>query len=207
MEAGQHSWKRPVAVRRCLAAVVAVTLMLVACGGDDKPQADDVPERAAAVVGDTEITDAALRDRVVALRRAQPRAARRMEGSRAQIEQQALSMLLSAAALEQEAEARGIRLADDEVRRRWDAAAGEQFETKAALRRFLGGQSRSDVLEQLRLQLLAERIHSQVSADAGGGKQGRKAVAEFQRDFERRWRGRTACADGRSAVGCPSGSR
>ncbi len=203
--------------RRALATMAALALAaygLAACGGDDdgdSPQASDVPESAVAVVGDTEVTRDQLADRVAALRRAQPQAAKGAAadgGAQAkQLEQQALATLLLTAAIEQEAADRGIEVSRAEVRRRWNAAAREQFKTKRALRRFLRGQTRQDIVDQLRLQTLSERIHAQISEQAGGGKKGAEAVAEFQKDFQKRWQDRTACSDGQTAAGCPEPSK
>jgi ATP-dependent DNA ligase len=202
--------------RRAIATTAALVLAtggLAACGGDDgdSPRAEDVPETAVAVVGETEVTKDQLADRVAALRRAQPKTAKsggaaQAKQVRAQLEQQALSGLLLAAALEQEAADRGVEVSNAEVRQRWSAAAKDQFKSRKALRRFLGGQSRQDVIDQLRLQTLSERIHEQISEQAGGGKKGAKAVAEFQKDFQKRWQDRTACRDGQSAAGCPEPS-
>jgi hypothetical protein len=50
--------------------------------------------------------------------------------------------------------------------------------------------------------VLTERIHAQIGEEAGGGKQGAKAVTQFQKDFQQRWQDRTACADGYTAAGC-----
>jgi hypothetical protein len=105
-------------------------------------------------------------------------------------------------ALEQEAADRDIEVSDAEVRQRWESASQGQFKTKKALRRFLGGQTEQDLLDQLRLQVLTERIHEQVGEQAGGGKKGAKAVREFQKDFQKRWQNRTACREGYAAAGC-----
>ena len=193
-----------------LATVLALTATLASCGGGDdsdgdKPSASDVPESAVAVVGDAEISNSQLRRRVAALRRAQPQAAKGQQAAKPaqdQLEQQALSILLQGAAIEQEAADRGIEVSNAEVRKRWDAVAKSQFRNKKALRRFLGGQTKQDIVRQLRLQTLTERIHEQVSEEAGGGKKGAKAVQEFQKSFQERWRDRTACRDGQSAAGC-----
>ena len=110
--------------------------------------------------------------------------------------QVALSTLLLAAALEQEAKARGVEVSDAEVRKTWRGVAARQFKNKQQLRRFLGGQTVRDVLDQLRLQALNERVLADVSKQAGGGKEGKKAAKEFQEEFQRRWREKTACGKG-----------
>jgi hypothetical protein len=219
--------ERQLAVSRRLAALLAAALLAmlaVACGdGDDGGGSGDVPSGAVATVGDAEISDQELDEQVAALARAQRGVARTAAASpgagsngsgsqggepspqlRKQLEIQALSMLLMREALEQEAADRDIVVTDAEVRDRWNAAKQGQFKTRRALRRFLGGQTEQDLLDQLRLQALSERIHAQVSEQAGGGKQGAKAVQQFQKDFQKRWQDRTACRDGLNAAGCTS---
>jgi hypothetical protein len=223
-------WGSEVAVpRRLVALLVAALLMLgvAACGGgdDDGGGSGDVPSGAVATVGDVEISEDELDTQVDALARARRgnAAGRRSPASggsdddddgggataddvqpevRRQLESQALSTLLVRQALEQEAADRDIEVTDAEVRKRWEAASQGQFKTEKALRRFLGGQTEDDLLDQLRLQVLTERIHEQVAEKAGGGKKGIKAIKEFQKDFQARWQDRTACRDGFTAAGC-----
>jgi hypothetical protein len=198
------------AVGATLVAMLAATA-LIACGGgdDDTPETADVPEGAVAVVGDGEISREELEERVETLRQAQPQAdgedgdeGDEDQAAERQLEQQALSALLLEQAIEQEAAGRGVEVSIAEVRQRWRSAAADQFRTKRALRRFLGGQSERDVLDQLRLQTLTQRIHEQIAEQAGGGKDGAKAVREFQREFQQRWRERTACREDLQAGVC-----
>ncbi|MDP9133625.1 MAG: SurA N-terminal domain-containing protein [Actinomycetota bacterium] len=215
-------------------AALLLAIGAAACGGGDDDgggDSGDVPSGAVATVGGVEISEEELDTQVAALARAQrggsgggTTPASGDAGSddstdggdggdelepavRKQLESQALSTLLMRQALEQEAEDRDIKVSDDEVRERWEAASQGQFKTQKALRRFLGGQTEDDLLAQLRLQVLTERIHEQVSEKAGGGKQGAKAVKQFQKDFQKRWQDRTACRDGFTAVGCADDSK
>ena len=198
-----------------LVAALALTTVAAGCGSDDSPSSDDVPSGAVATIGDVEIGTDRLDEQVEALARAQrPAGGSTNPGSgsggqdavakadREQLETQALSLLLRHAALEQEAADRDIEVGDAEVRQRWEAASQAQFKTKKALRRFLGGQTEQDLLAQLRRQFLTERVHEQVSEEAGGGKKGAKAIEEFRKDFQKRWQDRTACAVGYTAAGC-----
>lgn len=213
-----------VGARRGAAAALATALLLTVvagCGGDDSPSSGDVPSGAVATVGDVEISTDRLDEQVDALARAQRPVgdgakADASDGSdddavakaeREQLEAQALSMLLMREALEQEAADRGIEVSDEEVSERWEAASQGQFKTEKALKRFLGGQTVEDLLAQLRLQVITERIHEQVSEQAGGGKDGKKAVANFQKEFQQRWQDRTACAEGYNAAGCADDSK
>jgi hypothetical protein len=180
---------------------------LAACGGGDS--SNDVPEGSVAIVGDTEITRAELQDRVAALRRVQKASGgsgQQVSTSAKALKEQALSTLLLAAALEQEAKERGVEVSDAEVRKTWDGVAAKQFKNKKQLQRFLGGQSEQDILDQLRLQALNERVLADVSEEAGGGKKGARAAQEFQKKFQQRWREKTTCGEsGQSSAMCGDG--
>lgn len=201
---------------RSLASLLAAVLLAtvaIGCGdGDDSPSSDDVPSGAVATVGGVEVSEQDLDREVAVLARVRRGAGnggsdgKLSRQEREQLESQALSTLLQRQALEQEAEDRGVEVEPAEVRQRWEAASKDQFKSRKALRRFLGGQTQQDVLAQLRLQLLTERIHEQVSEKAGGGKKGAKAVQQFQKDFQKRWADRTACRDGYTAAGCTTES-
>jgi hypothetical protein len=195
-----------------VAALAVLAIGLGACGGEggDSPQSSDIPGNAVAVVGDTAISRAELEDQIAALRRGRSQSGgtdggqEAREDTRKRLQQQALSALVLAEAIEQEAADRGIEVPAAEVRRRWRAIAADQFPTKRALLRFLGGQTEQDAIAQLRLQVLTERVDAQISEKAGDGKDGAKAVKEFRQEFLERWRERTACRDDRSGGLCAS---
>jgi hypothetical protein len=194
---------------RAAAAIAALAIAFSAgCGDDDNggdgssKRPDSVPAGSVAVVGDSQITKRELDRRVTALRRAAPRSST-TKGSSAtqpsstQLESQALSGLLHQKAIEQEAADRDVTVDPREVRRRWNSAKRAQFADKKAVRRFLGGQTEQDVLRQLRLQLLTEKVHDQIREEDGDA-----AVKRFQRDLSKRWTDRTACRPRYAALGC-----
>lgn len=189
-----------------LLSVAVLGVGIVGCGDDDngKPQAEDIPSGAVAVIGEREVSKAALDRQTAMMSREQRRSSGRAPtaAERKLVASQALSMLLQREAIEQEAAERGIEVSRAEVRRTWVATARRQFKTKRMLRRFLHGQTVADILVQLRLQALSERVHRQVSQDAGGGKEGKKAVKEFQKDFQKRWQDKTTCSGSYTALGC-----
>lgn len=184
-------------------ACVALALALVAgCGSDDDgdttgeaKRPDAVPAGSVAVVGDSPITKRQLERRVATLRRTAGKHS--TPAQRKQLESQALSGLLHQEAIEQEAADRDLTVSRREVRRRWSSAKQAQFASEKALKRFLGGQTERDVLRQLRLQLLTEKVHDQIREQDGD-----EAVERFQRDLQERWSDRTACRPRYAAAGC-----
>jgi hypothetical protein len=215
VEAGRDAFgrRRGLALRRAwtILAATAALAVVPGCGdGDDDERPVDVPAGAVAVVGEAEISERALDRQVAALKRSSsPVSGGAATGgarvAREQARAQALTTLLMAEALEQEARERGVAVSMQEVRQRWKGAKGAQFETRRQLRRFLGRQTEADVLRQLRLQMLGEAIDEQVRADAGGGKEGDVAVKRFRREFQKRWSERTACAKDNTAAQCGDG--
>lgn len=194
-----------------LAALMALMLALGACGNDDSAgSSGDLPEDVVAVVGTDEITEPELAERVASVQRSQPRpsAAQRRDPqlraqAKRQAEIQALTTLLTARALKQEADARGaISVTTADARGRWEGIAAVQFRNRRALRRFLGRQTERDVIEQLRVQMLSDALYAQIAAQGGDGKKGQQAVERFQREFRKRWQAKTICREGLEAAGC-----
>ncbi|HEX2070744.1 MAG TPA: SurA N-terminal domain-containing protein [Thermoleophilaceae bacterium] len=189
---------------RLLVTGLALAAGLAACGGgdDETVKSSDVPNEAVAVVGDAKVSRGALEERVEMLRRARP--AGSADGPRPatrQIAQEALSALVLEEALTQEAEDRGIEVTDAELQQQWSSIKA-QHRGEAALRRYLGGRTKEALLDEIRVQLLTQRIQADVKEKAGGGVKGDRAVYEFQEEFAKRWRDRTACTEDRSVGLC-----
>jgi FKBP-type peptidyl-prolyl cis-trans isomerase (trigger factor) len=180
-----------------------ITLMLTlvvvpACGDDDsepsRPEVSDIPAGAVAIIGDETITKAEADRRVAALDRYQ-------EGKQPadQLRKQAMTLLLQQAVYEQEARNQGVRVSDAEVRTRLARVAREQFPDRRAFERFLGRQRKSDLLRQLRLQLLAEKLSRR--AQQQGGK-----PEQYARKLQRQWQDRTSCREEYTVLACGTGS-
>jgi SurA N-terminal domain len=194
-----------------LTLACAAALTGAGCGDDDgngggggdgngsSGSSADLPSNVVATVGDQEITKAELRRRVAALERAQPRLVGR--AARKGLQQQAVTVLLQQAWLEQEAAEQGVEVTNAQVRRRWEDASKDQFKTKQALRQFLGRQKLADLLFQLRIQALTEAVSAEAIGDRTG-KDAAKASADFQTDFQERWKDETTCADAQMVPLC-----
>lgn len=178
----------------CVSTALVLACGLAACGdgdGDDEPvDASAIPAGSVAVVGDQTVTARQLDRRIRAVRRSQRGDNRQ---SREQLRSQALTMLLQQAALEQETDRAGREVTDVEVRRRFDQARS-RFPDRRSYKRFLGDQTTSDVLFQIRMQLLGEKAGEM--ADAGAD------PADFARQMQQRWSDRTACRAGYSSPLC-----
>jgi hypothetical protein len=175
---------------------MAATTMLLAigsCGGGDEPatpDAADIPAGAVALVGDEPVTKRQLRERLAALRRGQRD---ETEQSVRQLRQQALALLLQETALEQEAADLDVVVPEAQVRKRVGQAR-RQFKSERQFRRFLGGQTEADLVAQLRMQSLAERVAEESDGEGSGSRS-----LEVLR---RQWREQTVCRAGYLVSGC-----
>ena len=182
--------------RAALAAAVTA-IAVTACGdGDDgdrsTPSAADIPPGAVAIAGDEAISMRQLDRRVASLRRGGA------DGSRHALRDQALSQLLRAAWLEQEAADLDIDVRDKAVRERLDQAKGRL--SKREYRSVLGRQTEADLLYELRQQELSERIYERARRQ---GTSQQRAV----REFSERWRARTVCRARYAVANCDAASR
>jgi hypothetical protein len=186
--------------REAFAAAALCGALLAACGGGDGDANGDgspaaVPKGSVAVVGEERVTQPELRRRIAAVSRAS--SGGEQAPSREALRSQALTLLVQQAALEQEAAKLGVTVRPAEVRERL-AKARRQFDSRAEFRRFLGRQTVADLLFQLRLQMLGERVTE--AAERNGEDPKRYGARLLER-----WADQTACARGLDASGCPSG--
>lgn len=203
-----HHTLRGIALLTSLVGALALT----ACGEEDSSNVSDIPSTATpssavATIDGIPIEKKDLDAQVDTLARAQQGDSKeKSEAERKQLETQALSLLLIREALEQEAADRDIRVSQAEARRRWNSAT--YSETRKKVRRgLLAGRTEQDLLDQVYLQLLTERINQQVNDDVGGGDKGMAEVAKFQRQFQKKWRSKVECAKGYAAPGCDKESK
>jgi hypothetical protein len=178
-----------------VAVVLTAAAGLAACGGDggdqQAPSVADIPPGAVALVGDRPVTRREVTRRVSALRRAGGRAA----GGSTSLVDQAMTAALRDAALEQEAAELGVEVAEANVRRRLSSAR-RQFRTRAAYRRFLGDQTESELVSQLRMQQLAEQVAKRSGEDRGS----------LASTLER-WREMTTCRPAYAVPACDDAAR
>jgi parvulin-like peptidyl-prolyl isomerase len=178
-----------------LISLLCVAAVATGCGdGDgsdrDAPQASDIPADAVAVVGSQPIARKQLQERIGAVRRSQ----REGTASAEQVRQQALSLLLQESVIEQEAEERGVRVTNAEIRQRLTTAK-RQFRSGRQYRRFLGRQTEADLLRQLRMQVLSEKVLADVRETGGDAE-------EFFEQLQQRSKDSSICREGYIVAGC-----
>jgi SurA-like protein len=205
-------------VIRRFGLIFVVALAGCGGGGDESPGDDDrkaepprtVPPDAVALVGEQPISRADF-DRWLAIAAAEhdPGSDRGTpapgDAGYTALRDQAMTFLISAAWIEQEAAERGIRVEEAEVRRRFEEQKEDSFPGEEGYREFLesSGQTEEDLLFRVRLDLLSTRI-----AEATGGGEsgsGQEALDKFVAGFMHKYRERTLCAEGFEVVECSNG--
>jgi foldase protein PrsA len=85
------------------------------------------------------------------------------------LKQQVLGFLISANWVIGEAEAKGVKVSDAEVKKQFNQIKSQQFPKEAEFQKFLSssGQTVSDLLLRVKLDMLSQRIQQKVTKDAG----------------------------------------
>jgi foldase protein PrsA len=85
------------------------------------------------------------------------------------LKQQVLGFLISANWVLGEAEKQGVKVSDAEVKKQFNQIKGQQFPKEADFKKFLAssGQTVSDLLLRVKLDMLSQRIQQKVTKDAG----------------------------------------
>jgi foldase protein PrsA len=85
------------------------------------------------------------------------------------LKQQVLGFLISANWVIGEAEAQGVKVSDKEVEKQFNQIKSQQFPQEAAFKKFLAssGQTVSDLLLRVKLDMLSQKIQQKVTKNAG----------------------------------------
>jgi foldase protein PrsA len=85
------------------------------------------------------------------------------------LKQQVLGFLISANWVLGEAEAKGVKISDKEVEKQFNQIKGQQFPKEADFKKFLAssGQTVSDLLLRVKLDMLSSKIQQKVTKEAG----------------------------------------
>lgn len=113
-----------------------------------------------------------------------------------QVRDAAMNSLLDQAWLTGEAAEQGVSASDAEVEKELASIRKQQFAEKGSYEKFLkeSGYSEDDVLAQVELQVLSQKIQEKVSGK-GNSEAQQTALTEFTTEYQDRWTARTTCAD------------
>src|SRR4051794_13918857 len=182
-----------------LALLVALSLLIAAGARGQDPPPESLPSDTVATVDSEPILKADF-DHWLVIAAAASDAPVPNPGTNlyATLRDQVVPLLISFAWIEGEAADRSIALSDRAVRREFRRQKREAFPRDADYRKFLRDtrQTTADILQRIRLSLLADRIRTQVAAAARTPRGRERRVRRFVRRFNRKWRAVTICGEG-----------
>jgi hypothetical protein len=164
-----------------IAALLAATLVA------GPPPAIEPTEKHPIVVGEERISRGWLRHWADI--------AQRTGGDRKMARLQAADLLISSRWIRNEAAELGVVVTAEEVERSFRRQRRKTFPRRRDYRRFLreSGQTRSDVLFRVRIDLQSDRLREHVTAGATTPEDQQERLDEFVQAFRAQWRAQTAC--------------
>jgi serine/threonine protein kinase len=204
MPAGRRRERRawPLAVAGgALAAIAAAVAVVLAVTGDEEASRPSPALRASdvAAVGEDSITRADFDHwhRISTKLATARKPARRG---------QTIDFLIDSKVLEQETRRRGLTVSDLEVRKRFEKEKEESFPSEAEYRRFLrtSGQTESDILFRMRLDLLSDKLQRDVTRGVPSNRQ-QRVLDDFSERLQSRYRAITVCRTGFVTNRCRNG--
>lgn len=158
--------------RLALLPALLLALVLAGCGGDDSPSAEDVPSDAVAVVDGTEIPRSEFEALIEQAKRSYKNQDREFPKAGTEeyqtLQNQAVAALVQKVELQQAAEEMNIEITDKEVEDRFDQIVKQYYGgDEKKLEKQLQEQklTRDEVLEDLRGQLLSEKLYNRITKD------------------------------------------
>ena len=159
--------------RLALLPALLVALLLAGCGGGDSTSSDDVPNDAVAVVDGREIPRTEFDNLIAQAKRSYTSQKREFPQAGSEeyqtLRNQAVAALVQKVELEQAAEEMGIEVTDDDVDKRLDQIVKQYYGgDQKQLDKQLKAQKLTieQVREDLRAQLISEKIFKNVTKDA-----------------------------------------
>lgn len=105
-----------------------------------------------------------------------------------------MSLLITSSWIQGEAKQRHIVVTRAQVKAQFNKTKKEAFSTEKEFRKFLraSGETVSDLLERIKIDLLAEAIRNDVTKGLNDS-QSKEALIRFAKNFHSRWKQRTVC--------------
>jgi hypothetical protein len=103
-----------------------------------------------------------------------------------------------------EAQSLGVHVSAGQARRTFDRVRRLQFPKDSEFEAFLeqSGQTVSDLIFRIRLNLLSERIQKRVATGHHSAASKQRALSRFVKGFKRKWRARTYCVTKYAVADC-----
>ena len=151
------------------------------------------PEQIVACIGSQSITGATFSHWAVVAQKSEGSAKHRLSAS--EVIKQAMSFLISSDWVLGEATDLNIHVSEGEVRHTFDHIRTQQFPKKKEFKAWLkqSGQTVTDLLFRVRLNLNSTRIQKHVLAGHRGAHSQQRALKRFVQDFKLKWEAQTYC--------------
>ncbi|HEY1457178.1 MAG TPA: hypothetical protein VGF15_01560 [Solirubrobacteraceae bacterium] len=174
--------------------------LLAGCGGSSTTSTPVVPSSPAASQGSTSSADAVAYVSKTPIAKAGYEhwlAVERSLGGASSPSHQALCFLITSEWVVGEAGARHITVSEAVVRQRFARVAHQSFPKAGELESYLAksGETESDLLARIRVELLAQRIAAQVTAGKSSSQRS-SLLSSFERTFHAHWKKLTNCKAG-----------
>jgi hypothetical protein len=160
------------------------------------------PEQIVACIGSQSITGATFSHWAVVAQKSEGSAKHRLSAS--EVIKQAMSFLISSDWVLGEATDLNIHVSEGEVRHTFDHIRTQQFPKKKEFKAWLkqSGQTVTDLLFRVRLNLNSTRIQKHVLAGHRGAHSQQRALKRFVQDFKLKWEAQTYCDPGYAVTDC-----
>jgi hypothetical protein len=121
-----------------------------------------------------------------------------------EVVKEVMGFLISSDWVLEEAQALEVHASVREVRRSFDRIRRQQFPKEKEFRAFLerSGQTVTDLLFRVKLNLLSTRIQKRVLAGHHGALAKQRALSRFVKGFKRKWQAQTYCAAEYASADC-----
>ncbi|MDX6585689.1 MAG: hypothetical protein QOI31_162 [Solirubrobacterales bacterium] len=190
----------------CVLATLAIASALVACGGDDEPPppeeaALEVPEGAVAFVDEVEEGEVTQEefDAAISLNAGLGGEKMPAEGSRGYdlLTTTALQEVLLKRWVAGELEEREITVTEADIDAELESVIDTQFSSRDDYAKFLqdSGLTEEDARARVEIQASSRALQDDVTAKTDDPEEEESVMAEFQKEFEAKWRERTICSE------------
>jgi hypothetical protein len=159
--------------------------------------AEPAVEQILVCVGSESITGATYSHWLTVARRTEgPASNKGLPPSTAETRTEALEFLISSDWVLGEARDLHVAVSAAQIKRQFDRVKAQQFRRRAEFKAFLrsSGETISDLLFRVQLNMLSERIERHVSAVPGGPRAQQRARSRFVQAFKAKWMAQTYCA-------------
>ena len=162
------------------------------------------PEQVIACIGSIPISAATFTHWSAIARKYEGASSKHAPATATEVVSEVMGFLISSDWVLAEAREQGIVVSEAVVRRAFDRISHQQFPRRGEFKKFLRqtGETVADLLLRIRLNLLSQRIQSEVVAGHHGERARQQALKRFAEGFKARWMAQTYCEPAYAVADC-----